>query len=202
MLGSIVSAVSIDAPKSQETETAIEYQNETAETIDPSTQMDTDKVPQNDITKPDPPSTQVLYDLDKKDTPQNDTTKPIAPEVVQQINSLLDRAETCMRSKRLTTPANDCALKYYDEILKLDGYNTQARKGVQSIGNQYALWATQALNEYKIRKAKRLVNKGLSVTPENKQLLALQKELRQHKPEVIIKRVDRNIKRALKNIFQ
>ena len=166
----------IDSPKSQEV--AIVHQNETVKTIDLSTPKDKEKAPQNDI------------------------TKPIAPEVSLQIDSLLEKAETCMKAKKLTTPVDDCALKYYDAILKIDAYNAPGRKGIELIGAQYALWADQALSNFKIEKAKRLVNKGLSVSPENKRLLALQKELKQHKSEVIIKRVDRNLKQVFKKIFE
>jgi len=165
----------IDSPKSQEV--AIVHQNKTKKTIDLSTHKDKEKAPQNDI------------------------PKPIAPEVSLQIDSWLEKAETCMKAKKLTTPTYDCALKYYDAILKIDPYNAPGRKGIELIGVQYALWADQALSNFKIEKAKRLVNKGLSVSPENKRLSALQKELNQHKSEVIIKRVDRNLKQVFKKIF-
>jgi len=203
----------IDSPKTQEV--AIVHQNETVKTIDLSSQKD--NTPPGDIKTIDSPKTQEVaivhqnetvktIDLssqkDKDKVPQNDITKPIEPEVSLQIDNLLEKAETCMKAKKLTTPTDDCALKYYDAILKIDPYNAPGRKGIELIGVQYALWADQALSSYKIEKAKRLVNKGLSVSPENKRLLALHKELNQHKSEVIIKRVDRNLKQVFKKIFE
>lgn len=87
-------------------------------------------------------------------------------------------------------------------MLKEDPYNAAGRKGIQSIGDQYASWADQALKTFKINKARRLVNKGLSVTPEHKRLLTLQKELKQQKPGVIINQVDRKVKKIFRNIFE
>lgn len=135
------------------------------------------------------------------DPKKPDQTQPRPTPNARRINNLLQKAEASMRAKKLTTPQNDCALKYYAEVLKEDPYNAAGRKGIQSIGDQYASWADQALKSFRVEKARRLVNKGLSVTPEHKQLLALQKELQQQKPGVIINQVDRKVKKIFRNIF-
>lgn len=111
------------------------------------------------------------------------TSSPVLPANLtiqdnsQTIDELTKKAELNLAANRLVEPIDDCAFKYYKEILKLEPDNTQALSGMDKIGDHLA---TQAYLEYKelnVTKANHYVDIGLKVLPDQKRLLALKKEL-------------------------
>jgi serine/threonine protein kinase len=74
-----------------------------------------------------------LHDADNRAGAQN-----IAPDKNQKITMLLEKARESVKRNRLTLPAKDCAFYYYQEVLKIDPQNEDARQGCSALVNHYA----------------------------------------------------------------
>jgi len=103
------------------------------------------------------------------------------------------KAERAFEKDQLTTPTDDCAWKYYKEILIIDKDNKLAENGLNKIGERYAVLADNAYRKFRIDQAKDYVNKGLQVVPENKSLQKLQADLSKSQPEILFKGIKKNI---------
>jgi serine/threonine protein kinase len=90
---------------------------------------------------------------------------------------LLLLAQKALEEDRLLTPKNDCAFKYYSEILKLNPDNILAQNGLTKIGERYATLAKLAYKEFNLEEANHLVEFGLQAVPKHEQLRDLKTEL-------------------------
>lgn len=123
----------------------------------------------------------------------NETEEKSAPELSQQsnqvlaikqeaneisphrreINSLLDKAETAFRYKRLTVPKGDSAFTYYKKVLDISPANDVALDGLRQISDTYAGYAEKELLKNRIIEAQKNILRGLAVNPQSDRLLKL-----------------------------
>ncbi|MBU1567868.1 MAG: protein kinase [Proteobacteria bacterium] len=114
------------------------------------------------------------------------------------IRKLADKAEEALQKNQLTTPANDCAHKYYLNILHIDGKNSLAMRGIQRIADRYAELAEEAYRNLNIGKSREYVRQGLAVAPQHRHLLQLQRDLTRSKPGMFFKSLEKSIKPIFK----
>ncbi|MCK5190433.1 MAG: hypothetical protein KAR12_10320, partial [Methylococcales bacterium] len=96
--------------------------------------------------------------------------------IQEDINYNLSAAREALRAFRLTTPEQNNALFYYQEVLRLEPNNSEAKHGKIKIANAYADLVETNLNTFEYDKAKSYLYKGLAIQPTSSRLLALEKQ--------------------------
>jgi len=94
----------------------------------------------------------------------------------QQIEQLLLQAAAALEEFRLTTPIDNNAYHYYQQILELHPQHEEAIKSNNRIADAYADLAERKLDQYDYEAAKRHIHRGLTIQPTNPRLQALQKK--------------------------
>ncbi|NIR30102.1 MAG: protein kinase [Gammaproteobacteria bacterium] len=94
-----------------------------------------------------------------------------------RVEQLLALASRALDEYRLTTPADDNALRYYRQVLAIEPKNRKASHGLNEITKRYAWLAQRELSESDYVEARRFVRRGLRVQPDDPALLALRKEI-------------------------
>lgn len=92
-----------------------------------------------------------------------------------EVEALLTKAELALSKNRLMVPDSDNAYGYYQGVLALDPANEQAQAGVQRIVKRYRELAKQSLNAGDRPGARRLASRGLTLAPQDRDLLAIQR---------------------------
>jgi serine/threonine protein kinase len=110
--------------------------------------------------------------------------KEISPQQ-REIDSLLDKADTAFRYKRLTVPEGDSAFTYYKKVLDISPANEGALDGLQQISDTYAGYAEKELSKKKIIEAQRNILKGLTVNPQSDRLSKLSARAEKEKKMLI-----------------
>lgn len=123
-----------------------------------------------------------------------DLQENLAKEKRETIRDLADRAEEALTKNQLTTPPEDCAYKYYQQILVMDGNNAQAKNGLVRIADRYAALAEEAYRNLRIGNAREYVRQGLAIVPQHKHLLQLQRDLSRSKPGMFFKSIEKSIR--------
>ncbi len=123
-------------------------------------------------------------------------------ELVKQkkIRELFLNAQQALDRNDLTTPENDCAYKYYQDILEIEKENSHALNGLRVITNRYAELAEEAYINFNLTNAKSFVRKGLAIDPRHRKLLELERDLDRSKPMIFLKSLEKSIE-PLKNLF-
>lgn len=121
----------------------------------------------------------------------------IKRERAEQVHILSEKARLCLDAGKLSTPADDSAYYYYNEILRLDPDSDLARKGYQKIADKYAVLADHSFQEFDYDQAETYVRKGLQVNPNHYYLLSLQQELKRSDLE----RVGHSVKKRINKLF-
>ena len=93
------------------------------------------------------------------------------------ITQHLKNATQAMKQKRFTTPDEDNAFYYYDEILSLDKNNEEALNGIKKLAQKYLSLANKQLNKKAYESALRFIDKGLYVEPDNESLIDLRDKI-------------------------
>ena len=104
------------------------------------------------------------------------TTEKVATDG-DRIAELLHFADTALAELRLTLPADDNALSYYQAILALDPANPKAKAGLGQIASRYGQLGRSQASKGNYSKARTYVNRGLEVDPGNTMLLALKEDI-------------------------
>ncbi len=91
----------------------------------------------------------------------------------QRIDDLMVSAERALRDYHLTVPPANSAFSYYRQVLKLAPQHPGARAGMQRIASRYASLIERALAADEIGRARLYIERGLTVDPGNRELLAL-----------------------------
>ena len=102
------------------------------------------------------------------DTPQTSGTVDPANE------ELLHMAQQALDDYRLTTPEGNNAYYYYRSILEEDPDNLDAVAGMMKIAAIYANLAEKEINQFRYKKARMYIHRGLSIDPENSRLRDLE----------------------------
>ncbi len=110
------------------------------------------------------------------------------------IEELTIKAQRALSKNALTTPAGDCAYKYFVYILKLDKNNKAAARGMLKIGDTYAEWADYYFRNLNLTRTRKYVKKGLRVVPDHKHLLEIKKGLTKSKPSIFLNMVKKTFK--------
>ena len=101
----------------------------------------------------------------------------IEREREEHIFELSEKARLCLEANKLSTPANDSAYFYYQEIARLEPDNALVRKGYKDIADGYAKMADEAFRGFDYKAAEVYVERGLQVIPDHYYLLSLKEEL-------------------------
>ena len=101
----------------------------------------------------------------------------IERERQEHIYELSEKARLCLEANKLSTPANDSAYFYYNEITRLEPDNALARKGLKNVADGYAKLAEAAFRDFDYKTAEVYVRRGLQVIPNHYYLLSLKDEL-------------------------
>ncbi len=101
----------------------------------------------------------------------------IERERQEHIFELSEKARLCLEANKLSTPANDSAYFYYQEIARLEPDNALVRKGYKDIADGYAKMADEAFRGFDYKTAEVYVRRGLQIVPDHYYLLSLKEEL-------------------------
>ena len=96
----------------------------------------------------------------------------------EEIQKLLNRAETQFKAKRLTEPAGNNAETTYRQLLKLDQGNAKALAGLDNIAQEYLHQAQESQAKGALQDSLKLIEKGLTVIPNQVDLVRLREEVR------------------------
>jgi MSHA biogenesis protein MshN len=88
-------------------------------------------------------------------------------ELQTQIYQLIDQASRAMTLDRLTSPENDNAYFYYQQLLKLDAQNPVATAGINKITDRYLQMAEKSILKNDFIKAGFFLDKAGMVTPND-----------------------------------
>jgi serine/threonine-protein kinase PpkA len=125
-----------------------------------------------------------------------------APESLATRTSEFDAEQYLLKAKvamdldKLTTPTEDNAYLYYQEVIKLVPDHEGARQGLTEIANRHADLAEQAIDRFEYVKAERYVSEGLRVQPDNHRLVAIQQRTN------AIKDVPTRLFKGIKSVFK
>ena len=105
--------------------------------------------------------------------------KAAAPPVSrrEKIAELLSLGHQSLKRDRLLIPTYDSAYKYYQQTLILEPGNDEALFGIERIVARYIVLAREALDQQDKSKSSRYIERGLSINPTDKRLLALRDSL-------------------------
>ncbi|MEN8206640.1 MAG: AAA family ATPase [Pseudomonadota bacterium] len=93
-----------------------------------------------------------------------------------EIDNLLVQGQRALVDNRLLTPALDSAYHYFRSALRLTPDNEAALAGIEQILERYVVLANKALEQQDGMMAYRYIVRGLSIQPDNNELLALKEK--------------------------
>ncbi|MGB5425350.1 MAG: hypothetical protein WBN95_01065, partial [Gammaproteobacteria bacterium] len=102
-----------------------------------------------------------------------ETVGATEPGQDETIGYLLSLGQESIDDYRLLTPEDDNAYGYFRAVLRLDPANEDARAGIQEIVDLYVIISRKAVNRGDNGRAGRYIDRGLSIQPGNRELLAL-----------------------------
>ena len=106
--------------------------------------------------------------------------KKTAPPVIsrqEKVAELIAFGQRSLKKDRLLIPTYDSAYKYYQQALILDPSNDEALYGIERIVRRYNTLARNAFERQDEKKSRLYVDRGLSINPVDKRLLALKDRL-------------------------
>ncbi|MCB1667853.1 MAG: tetratricopeptide repeat protein [Pseudomonadales bacterium] len=102
----------------------------------------------------------------------------VTPELIENtVTLLLASAAAALKSDRLITPENTSAKNYYQQALLLQPDNQTAQQGLKNIATRYAELARNQFQKGLIEPALKLIALGLTVEPNDPELLILRSEI-------------------------
>lgn len=93
------------------------------------------------------------------------------------IAALLNQCQAHFKAKRLTTGNKGTALNCYQQVLRLEPDNSEAKSGLKNIEDQYILWAKRAMRGGNPGKVRQYMVALGRVNPESPDLAALRQAL-------------------------
>ncbi len=96
----------------------------------------------------------------------------------QAVKGLLEQAEEHFKAGRLAAPVGKNAQESYRRVLKLDAGNAQAQVGLERIAQDYLQRARQRQAEGALQESLKFIEQGLTVLPQQAELLRLREEVR------------------------
>ena len=105
------------------------------------------------------------------------TTASPADTRQEKITELLALGHKALKRDRLLIPTHDSAYKYYQQALILEPGNDAALLGIERIVARYNVLARKALDKQNEDEGRLYINRGLSINPTDKRLLALRESV-------------------------
>ncbi len=148
------------------------------------------ETPENNLSRPviDPPPQTLQPDSQLQSNPAVQITHDNSliqqnPSIQQyqlddkqtEIYRLIDQASRAMTLDRLTSPENDNAYFYYQQLLELDANNGLAVAGMQKITDRYLQMAEKSIQKNAFTKANFFLDKATTVTPDDPRIDQLRK---------------------------
>ncbi len=100
-----------------------------------------------------------------------------APSASGPVAKLLAKAQQQIASLKLTRPAGDNAYETLQAVLAIDPDNSDAKAALSSIADRYAALGRRRLQAGNRREARAMVERGLGLDPQHRDLLAMKDEL-------------------------
>jgi tetratricopeptide (TPR) repeat protein len=123
--------------------------------------------------------------------------KRIEEERTRLVFELATRAGQRLAEDKLTTPEDDSAYFYYNEILRLDPESPLVREGFSDIAERYATLGDEAFREFNYEMAQVYVERGLQIMPNHWYLLSLKKDLERGSTERYMHSLKKNFNKLL-----
>jgi serine/threonine protein kinase len=101
----------------------------------------------------------------------------------QTINKLLAEGDRALETSRLSSPAGDNAMEYYQSVLKLDASNIPAKKGIGKIVTRYLELARNAAVKNDWGNANRYISNAGHIDPDGDSVLNARKQITQLRNE-------------------
>lgn len=89
---------------------------------------------------------------------------------------LVAQGHARLQSGQLLEPEQDSAVYYFNQVLAQDPYNGPARTGLEQVGKRFAQLARAAYRQPNFPQALAYIQQGLSVAPQDAELLRLKRE--------------------------
>jgi type II secretory pathway predicted ATPase ExeA len=157
-----------------ETQVAVADVPEHAETVDGNDQSPVGNIERNVLSE-DEQQAVVMGPI--QTVPVAATVETLDTSNEEIIEKLLSQGQQSLDGFRLLTPEEDSAYGYYREVLRLDPDNEDAIEGIQEIVDRYITLTRKAADQHENDRAKRYIMRGLSVQPDNRDLLALEERI-------------------------
>ena len=93
------------------------------------------------------------------------------------VTELLVLAGRSLEQDRLLIPDKNNAYYYYSEVLEQDPGNRKAINGLDRVAARYVVLASRAIERDDGKAARRFIQRGLSVRPDNESLLSMRDQL-------------------------
>jgi len=94
-----------------------------------------------------------------------------------EIRSLLAQGDRALEDTRLTTPEDDSAMYYYQQVLSLDPENEDAEQGIREIVVKYIELAEGAAAKGNVSGANSYIDRASAVSPNDPELIAARARL-------------------------
>jgi len=114
---------------------------------------------------------------DQQDEQDAVSAPETADDSSERIDDLMRAGDRALKANRLTTPAADNAYAYYTSVIELDPANRAAHEGLDRIASRYAVLARRVLRKEDRQRARRYVERGISVQRNHADLLAIRGDL-------------------------
>ncbi len=114
--------------------------------------------------------------LNTTNTGSNTEIATLDPQLVSPAvrKALLWLGKQSLEEFRLNYPAKDNAYYYFSKLLDINANDTEAKIGLLSIADRYAILAEQAIANNDYEKAKSYISVGLQIDPDNQSLQSIQ----------------------------
>lgn len=109
--------------------------------------------------------------------PESDELAAQQHAMDRKIEQLLQLAQQAIARDYLRLSTKDSAWSYYQQVLELDPDNPGVGLGLQLIAARYGELTRAQIHRQQYEKAQQFIKRGLSVSPDDRQLLALQEEV-------------------------
>ncbi|NRB40580.1 MAG: serine/threonine protein kinase [Pseudomonadales bacterium] len=94
------------------------------------------------------------------------------------VKNNLEKAAIAYSNDRLMLPPEKNAVYFYRQVQRFDPGNTEAQVGLDQVAERYVSLAEKSLKRRQKKKAKKYLQRGLTASPNNEKLLALQAKLK------------------------
>lgn len=134
--------------------------------------------------------------FETKATLENKAVVEDAAEL-ERVYKLLQSAERALELDRLTSPIEDNAYRYYQQVLQLSPQNSFARAGMEAIAQRYVDLATEALAQSNRQRAETLLERAEFVVPGYAAIALLRQQMAEVTPRVIASSPDAELQSQL-----